>query len=367
MTGSLRVLAGDDADNDDEGAVIDAAFRAGGDESPLPLRLLVNLGERCNLRCVHCITGAPAKTANGTAQVMGDDVIDALRPTLARTRYVGLSHAGEPLLQPGFKHLLSTLHDARAGRPTVVHLLSNGMALTETRFVDVVAAGVSSLAISLEGLSAADNDVVRIGSQAAVLTDRLRSLVRVRREQSLDVRIGISTVVTTLNVQGLDALVEFVADAGLDWLKLEEVFAVDEIAGALAAAPRGVARAVTQAQQRAATLGVVVVDHTRPRRIWRCQLRPATSNAAFAAGDDLANRTSINTCRLPYEQACIEPNGDVRPVSFHHPVAGNLLRDDMAALWNSPACVDVRRANRAVRPCGAGPATCDPDPGPRSW
>jgi len=298
---------------------------------------------------------------------MADDVIDALRPSLSRTRYVGLSHAGEPLLQPGFKTLLSTLRAARGERPTVVHLLSNGMALTEARFVELVAAGVSSLAISLEGLTAADNDVVRIGSQAAVLTERLRAFVRLRREQSLDVRIGISTVVTTLNVPALDGLVEFVADAGLDWLKLEEVFALDDVAGALVAAPRQMAVAVARAQQRAVALGVVVVDHTRPRRIWRCQLRPGTSNAAFAAGDDLANRTTINTCRLPYEQACIEPNGDVRPVSFHHPVAGNLLRDDMAAIWNSPACVDVRRANRAVRPCGPGPATCEADPGPRSW
>lgn len=351
----------------DDAVAVDAAFRAGGAESPLPTRLQVNLGERCNLRCVHCITGAPAKTANGTAAVMGDDVIEALRPTLARSEYLALSHAGEPLLQPGFGRLLSTLREERAGKPTIVHLLSNGVALTEARFVDVVGAGVSSLAVSLEGLSAADNDVVRIGSQAELLTPRLRSFARLRHENQLDVRIGISTVVTRLNVDALDALVEFVADAGLDWLKLEEVFAVDAVAAALAADPRSTARAVSRAVQRGVELGVVVVDHSRPRQIWRCQLRPSTPNAVFAAGDDHANRTNINSCRLPWEQACIEPGGDVRPVGFHHPVAGNLLREEMGVLWNSPACVEVRQAMRAVRPCGAGPTTCSADAGPRAW
>ena len=348
---------------------IDDAFRAASDHSPHPTRLYVNLGERCNIRCVHCITDAPHKTKTGTAQVMGEDVVVALRPHLQHINYVGLTHAGEPMIQPGFHRFLDELRQQREARPTVVHLLSNGVALNPERFVHVVQRGVSSIAISLDGASASSNDIVRIGSTATTILDRLKQFVALRHEHQLNVRLGMSVVVTALNIDELAKLVVVVADAGLEWIKFEELFVdPDHLERQpLVASAQATARAIHDAKTQADKVGVVVVDHTRSLNAWRCQLSGSPSKAAFAAADNFANRTEINVCRQPYEQACIEPNGDVRPVSFHHPVAGNVLREDLMAIWQSEICVDVRRQQQRVRPCGVGPTTCNVDPGWSFW
>ncbi|HJK91299.1 MAG TPA: hypothetical protein RMH26_11260, partial [Polyangiaceae bacterium LLY-WYZ-15_(1-7)] len=108
------------------------AFVEGWDECPaLPSRLYLTLTERCNLRCVHCITGAPARTADGSARDMAPWVLDALREAFAGARYVGLSHGGESLVHGRFFETLATIQQARAGRPgrLDVHLLTNGRRL----------------------------------------------------------------------------------------------------------------------------------------------------------------------------------------------------------------------------------------------
>lgn len=349
-------------------ALVDEDFRAGAPAARAPpTRFHVNLTERCQVRCAHCITGAPEKTASRTARDLDARVLDALRPHLAHARYIGLTHAGEPILAPLFDALLDAVRAVRGGAPTIVHLLSNGVALTEDRFLDVAARGVRSLSFSLDGMRAESNDLVRIGTRAETLLARIRALCALRAARALDVRMGISLVVTRLNLEELVPLVDFAHEAGLDWVKLEELYAPDEARAALLPAPMDAARAVARARARGTERGVVVVDHVQPAVVWKCQLMLDKRMRALSEGDDRANRVDVNACRLPWEQVCIEPDGGVRPVSFHHDLAGSLLDEDLATLWNGPVFARAREESVRGRLCGYGPTTCGRDPGPDAW
>lgn len=348
--------------------LIDEDFRVGREPPRAPpSRFHINLGERCNLACVHCITDAPAKTREQRAQVMSDAVLDALLPSLQGASYLGLTHAGEPMVQPGFARLLAHVGAHAPGERPVLHVLTNGAALDEARFVELARAGVSSLSFSLDGLRAASNDVVRVGARVERVLTKLRAFAALRREHRLDVRLGISWVCTALNLEELPALVAFAGDAGLDWIKLEELFVVHERAAHLAVPAADLRRALAPVVAAASARGIAVVDHTESVPVWKCQLQTQKKMARFSAADDLANRTDINPCRLPWEQVCVEPNGDVRPLSFHHPVAGNLLVEPLASLWARGPFVEARAQAMRTRLCGAGPATCARDPGPRAW
>jgi glycosidase/MoaA/NifB/PqqE/SkfB family radical SAM enzyme len=343
---------------------IDEDFRSAERPRGPPTRLLVNLSERCQLRCTHCITDAPRKTADGTARDLDPRVFERLRSHLHAVEYLALVHAGEPMLAPLFAPLLDALREARrdAGRPpSMVHLLSNGMAMTEARFDDAIARGVRSLSISLDGMHAATNDVLRIGSRIDLLLPRLRSMrQRAARDQ---VRLGVSFVVTRANIGELDALVDFVADAQLDWLKLEEVFAHNDAARALVVDRFALDVAVARARERCEQRNVVLVDHTRQMHIWKCRFADDARAQRFSAADEFANGVDINPCRLPWEQLCLEPNGDCKPVSFHAPVGGNVLAHDLLDIWrDGGAFIDARAAVRTTRLCGLhGPTTCPPD------
>jgi MoaA/NifB/PqqE/SkfB family radical SAM enzyme len=170
--------------------------------------------------------------------------------------------------------------------------------------------------------------------------------------------------VTRANVGELASLIRFAKSAQLDWLKLEEIFGHDE----LAIDRYSLDVAVANARKLGDDLGVPVLDHTRAMQVWRCQLDVDARMKKRAALDDFVNRAEINPCRAPWETICLEPNGDVRPISFHHPIAGNVVDTPLDVLWRSaPAFVESRRIARNTRLCGAGPTTCAKDPGPRSW
>lgn len=350
-------------------AQVDSVFRAAKPRlSTPPTHFLLNLSERCQLRCAHCITHAPSLTEAGTAKVMGVEVLDALTPHLQHAAWVGLTHAGEPTLAPMLDPLLERLRKARRSRATVVHVVTNGMALTERRFLELVGKGVSSWSFSLDGDTPETNDTLRLGAKVVVLKQRLRRFAELRRSNGLDARLGVSCTVTRSNVHEVPALARFVTAAGLDWLKLEETFASNERATDEArVTPGAVSLAVTEASLVCASHGVRLVDHTRSREVWKC--RPAVmseADQAFSSADDFANRVDLNPCRAPWQLVCVEADGLVKPENFHQPPVGNLLQTGLQTLWNAPAFVARRSVSAGRRRCEGSP-TCAAAAGPRHW
>src|SRR6185437_10483917 len=235
---------------------------------------------------------------------------------LAHASYVGLVHAGEPMLAPMFEPLLEIVP-----RSAVVHLLTNGMALTEAKLARILDLGVRSLSFSLDGMTASTNDVLRIGSRVDLLIDRIATSTKLAHDRG--VRVGISWVVTRANAGELPSLVHFAKSAQLDWIKLEEMFGHDDLALDRYSLDVAVANARELAGELAGDLALL--DHTRAMTVWRCQLDVDARMKKRATLDDFVNRVEINPCRAPWETICIEPNGDVRPLSFHHPIAGSLV------------------------------------------
>ena len=202
------------------------AFAAGMTEIPsLPPRLYVTVTERCNLRCVHCITRAPALTREGRAREMSRAVLDALAEPFAAARYVGFSHGGESLVSPMFFDVLAALRRARSARPgrADVHLLTNGMRLDPDTAKRVADLGVTSLAFSLDGASAMVNDVIRPGGRFETIKQHILAAARLRDENGYDLRMGISAVVSAPLLTELPALGRLAIELGVEWVKLEEM------------------------------------------------------------------------------------------------------------------------------------------------
>ncbi len=316
-----------------------------------PLRLDFSLTEVCNLRCAHCLTLAPEKTARGTARSMSPAVLDRLRDDLGHAAWFGFVHGGESLTSPLLFPMLQAIQEERPGG--MVHLLTNGKLLRGAMTARLYEHGVRSLFVSLDGATAATNDRIRIGGDFQAICGNVRAAVELRGAQGLDLRIGLSHVVMRSNVGELGAFVELAAQLGVDWVKLEEPVPATPFARAemLDLPDDRVAAAV----ERARSLGLVAVDHVTPPPVWRCRLdEPAR---AFLAADEFANRTEIHPCRAAWERACVFPNGDVAIDDFLLPVVGNVLATPLAELWNSPAAQRQREHAVARWICGGKP-TC---------
>lgn len=316
-----------------------------------PARLYVTVTEACNLRCQHCITDAPARTTSGRARTITPAVLDALAAGFAHADYVGFTHGGEALASPMLDEVLARIAAARADRATraEVHLASNGTLLTLPRLQALVAAGVTSVMVSLDGATAATSDRIRVLGRFDAVIEHLAAANAWRRAAGVDLRLGVSTVVTRSNLAELPALGRRCVALGLDWLKLEETYPINGFARAEAIDPTGAEVAAARAALTDAVAGrsLVVVDHLAPPGACACA---APGAAAFRAADDFANRARFRPCRAAWEQAAVDPDGTVHLVDYAGPALGNLLDAPLLELWNRPAAITARLAALAASP-----------------
>lgn len=324
-----------------------------------PSRFFFSVTERCNLRCEHCITHAPELTKSGAARTMSPSVLDALRDDLGLGTYFAFVHGGESLTAPVVFDVLGAIRDARGREPYVAHLLTNGVLFTPRAAERLLAHGVSSVSVSLDGATAATNDGIRTGGRFDDVRRNLGEVLAWRRGEGIDLRIGLSFVVLQQNVHELRAFTDLAADLGVDWVKLEEGVPATEFArrSLVSCSSKHVRAVIDEAVRRGRERGLVMVDHTVERAVWRCRLDAETS--AFLSADEHANRGEIHPCRTPWETVCVEPNGDIRVNDFFGPIVGNVTSAPLATLWNSASAVEARERMKLSRLCGpSGPVTC---------
>lgn len=326
--------------------------------SSRPSRFFISVTERCNLRCAHCITHAPERTHSGTARTMTPAVLDALRDDLGLASYFAFVHGGESLTAPVFWNVLAAIEEARGAEPYVAHLLTNGTTLSPELADRLVAAGVDSLSVSLDGATAATNDRIRIGSRFDDICANIADVTAWRHAANKDLRIGLSFVVLTENIAELDAFVDLGVRLGVDWIKLEEGVPATEMAkrSLVSCTSPESKQAIARAMARGREAGLVMVDHTFERTLWRCQM--TDEEKAFLEADEFANRGVIHPCRTPWDTVCVEPNGEIHALDFYGPILGNVTETPLSELWNGQEALDARRRSWRARICGSGPVTC---------
>jgi len=317
--------------------VAQRAFASGAVEiAGLPPRLYLTVTERCNLRCVHCITHAPRLTSEGRARTMSPWVVDRLADSFRAASYIGFVHGGESLVAPEFFDILRSIQHARktATGKLDLHLLSNGMLLDETRVNALIDHGVTSIAVSLDGASAGTNDRLRVQGKFERVVHNVARVVELRARRNVDLRIGISSVVSRSSIPELSALGRLCKQLGVDWLKVEEMYGATQaaIAEEVPSGAPHLASAMAGLRTELAGSSLTLVDHLEDHAGCACTGERARE---FRAADDFANRARFRPCRMLWEQAAIDPDGQVRPIDYGYAAVGSLLDASFLELWNS--------------------------------
>lgn len=188
------------------------------DAAPRPLTCGVYLTNRCNLTCEMCnIFRHPDQ------QFLDAGMYRRLVEGLGRVGCFYLSFAGgEPLLDPT---LAERIRLAREHVP-YVHLVTNGLSLTERRVRELVDAGLSELSISFDGLKE-DHD--RIRGLAGAFEKSMKGLDAVQ-SVAPDLPVVVNTVISPGNLGSIEALANLIHDRGV-MHKFQPVNAHPEFAG----------------------------------------------------------------------------------------------------------------------------------------
>lgn len=148
---------------------------------PRPLTLLIDVTDRCNLRCVMChfanvdhIAFPPFDAPQGDMPVERFERIAA--DFFPHAHSVGLACAAEPLMHPRFAEIL-----AIAGRHKVPELWfpTNLLALTD-RVAEAIARHVDVVAVSIDATTKETYESIRQGARWELLMGKLKMLRNVR-------------------------------------------------------------------------------------------------------------------------------------------------------------------------------------------
>jgi MoaA/NifB/PqqE/SkfB family radical SAM enzyme len=184
----------------------------------------------CNLHCSMCdISSRKGVLEDRGLRELSTSEMRGIIDGLASLGTLGVGFTGgEPLLRPDIYELLA---HARS-RGMITHLNSNGFLLGQKNAEEILAVGVDSLNISLDGARAATHDAIRgmegcfsRAKEAVRLVDRKRQ----RGERKL--RLKVVCVVQERNVEELPDLARLSAELGADCVEFvpRQPFAYGEV------------------------------------------------------------------------------------------------------------------------------------------
>jgi radical SAM protein with 4Fe4S-binding SPASM domain len=302
----------------------------------LPHVVAWNLTRRCNLKCSHCyISAGPAHTAAGeldteTCFRVIDELL-ALNPNPML-----ILSGGEPLLRDDLAEIAA--HASQGGATVVVG--TNGTLLTDAKIGQLMAAGVSGVAVSVDSLRPSYHDNFRRGADA--LADTVASLERMRRHH-LD--FIVQTSVTRGNAHEISAILDWAAEQG----------AVSFNCYFLVPTGRAERLAELDADAHEELLAMLAEAEGRYRGTMMVRAKCAPHFIRLVHQADPASPVLNYQTRCPCGiQYCrITPEGTLTPCPYLPTEAGDLRTQSFADIWNnSPLFGELRGRDHLGGKCG---------------
>lgn len=270
---------------------------------------------RCNIACRHC--GSDCRAVAGQPDMpVGDflKVVDSITPFVNPNNVLVIFTGGEALVRKDIEACGLELY--RRGYPWGI--VSNGLMLTRGRLDGLLAAGLHSITISLDGFEEAHNWLRRHPKSYETALNAARMLTE-EKELVWD----IVTCVNKKNIQDLPAFRDFLIGMGVkDW-RIFTIFPV----GRAAELPE------LQLSDEEFTF---VLDFIRDtRREGKIHLNYGCEG--FLGGYEAEVRDSFYQCNAGVSVASVLADGSISAcpsirANFHQ---GNIYKDDFMDVWNN--------------------------------
>ena len=287
-----------------------------------PPMLQVEPTSRCNLSCPICARNYYDRARNPPGDLSAE-VLARVAPLFPDAEDVVLGGYGEPLLGALTWEILGEAK--RAG--CRVEMITNGTLLSGDAAARLVALGADRVVVSVDASSDAKMRAIR-GVDLRDVVDRLMGLSEIKRAHRTPApEVEISFTASRENVEDLAPLIDIAEQVG--------------------------ARGVRVRHQKV----YAAAQRERPLLLDRAQ-----AGREFARATDRARGAGIRLdlpslagerreCRQPLDLLFVRWNGDVRGCcsavfendGYNFPV-GNVLDEDLDALWNAPPMVAYRQA-----------------------
>lgn len=270
---------------------------------------------RCNLSCQHC--GSDCRSISNQPDMPVADflkVIDQITPHINPNRTMIIFTGGEALLRKDLEVCGAELY--RRGFPWGI--VTNGMLLNAERLKSLLAAGMHSITISIDGFEDAHNWLRNHPKSFSNAFNAAKLLTEVK-----DIAWDIVTCVNKKNIQSLPEFKKYLIQSGVKNWRIFTIFPV----GRAAELPE------LQLSNEEFTY---VLDFIRDTRIEN-SIHLSYGCEGFLGNYEQEVRDHFYTCHAGINVASVLADGSISACpsirsNFHQ---GNIYKDDFMDVWNN--------------------------------
>jgi mycofactocin radical SAM maturase len=289
-----------------------------------PVNLTWEITHRCNLKCIHCLSGSSTESPGELSFDECKSIVDQLAALKVFEINFG---GGEPLLKDYFLPLLRYIHE----KGIVTCISTNGTVLTDEVVACFTGNPLVNVQVSLDGATPEVND--RIRGQGTFH----RIIKGIELLAGKDIPLSINTVVTSLNFMQLSQLKELAISYGAR-LRVSRF------------RPSGRARESWEmlklnSPQLKELSAWLVNDPTI-----------LTGDSFFSISQDGRRQLGLDMCGACKMTCCIDPCGYVYPCAFMQEkefCGGNLRETAFKDIWDNAVAFNYfrRLEPEACRKC----------------
>jgi GT2 family glycosyltransferase/tetratricopeptide (TPR) repeat protein/MoaA/NifB/PqqE/SkfB family radical SAM enzyme/glycosyltransferase involved in cell wall biosynthesis/2-polyprenyl-3-methyl-5-hydroxy-6-metoxy-1,4-benzoquinol methylase len=171
----------------------------------------------------------PTLDYNHSKGIMSDDAFAKIEPYFQGLSSVDMTGWGEPLLDGKIFERIERIR----GHGAPVHITTNGTLLDEGRISSLIKAGLTSITVSLDGITKGSYENVRVNADFNKVLENIKLLVSTRNSSKANLRIGVNHVVMRQNIHELELLADSLEGIGIDnlYVKPLDVIWGDDVAG----------------------------------------------------------------------------------------------------------------------------------------
>lgn len=170
---------------------------------------------RCNLECDMC----PRFSSTDPHVDMSEAVYARIRDAMPFAFAVDFTGWGESMLHKGIYAMIRQATD----RGCQTYMTTNGTLLNDTNCHALIDAGLTQLAVSVDGMSPATYDAVRAGARFDKVTENVKRLARLVRERGSALELAVAFTIQESNAHEVDRIAPWLDAVGARVLHLKQL------------------------------------------------------------------------------------------------------------------------------------------------
>jgi len=284
------------------------------------------------------------------------DTLRMLFPYLDMVEWQG----GEVLLVDYFKDIFTEI----SRYPQVTQRIhTNGMAL-DRDWIELIVSTGSQVNLSVDALEKSTYENIRKGASFDLLIKNLQMIAARSKDRGKKTHVSVNTVIMKRNYRTFESLPQFCKEYGISEVRFDFLKSKPEAGEGFLSCPseeKGIPVSYAffkeedvvvhgNAAEKAYLKEQIAVLEERFRELgidFECTFRSLLADTILKKEEKTLRKPCVEPdllkCYSPWERLFIDFYGDVRPDCMCTLPVGNILNDEIGAIWNSTGMQEYRR------------------------